>query len=142
MSEDNNNSGDARVHKFSSEELKTWKTDETQKIFFGDVFDEADESGMGVTFIRWGKGESGEFDFPLPYDEIFIVTKGSYTVRTESGEITAVPGEVLYLRAGTTGVYYADEDAEVVAITSPPYRRALRKAGFGDQLDLLRNVEL
>lgn len=33
-------------------------------------------------------------------------------------------------------------DAEIVAITSPPYRRALRKAGFGDQLDLLRNVEL
>lgn len=130
------------IRKFSSEGQKIWMTDDHQKIFFGDVLDESQDARLDVTFIRWSKGERGEFDFPLPYDEVFIVTKGSYTVRTADREVTAKVGEILYLQKGVTGVYFAHEDAEVIAVTSPPYRKALREAGRGDDLNQLREVKL
>lgn len=131
-----------RVQVFSSDRLATWMHDDEQDIRFGDVLAESDGARMDVTFIRWGAGEEGEFPDPLPYDEVFVVTRGSYGVRTGDEEVLARPGEVLYLREGTTGVYFADEDAEVVAITNPPYRTALRDAGHGGDLDLLQEVEV
>lgn len=116
--------------------------DDEQDIRFGDLLDESAGARVDVTFIRWGAGEEGPFPDPLPYDEVFVVTRGSYGVRTDDEEVVAGPGEVIYLREGTTGVYFADEDAEVVAITSPPYRQALRDAGHADDLDLLHEVEV
>lgn len=49
--------------------------------------------------------------------------------------------QVLTLLASTTGVSFADEDAEVVAVTSAPYRRALRDAGLAAELDRLEALE-
>lgn len=127
----------ARVQKFSSDTLTSWMRDAEQNVAFGDIVGEETGARMDVTFIKWGKGESHEFA-PLPYDEVFIVLKGSYTVRTADAELTANPGEVLYLWTGMTGTYSADEDAEIVAVTYPPYRQALRESGRGDDLDALR----
>lgn len=126
----------ANVMKFGQQDVPQWLR-EGDKIAFGDVFREGHGESLDVTFIRWAAGHEGPFPEPLPYDEIFVVLSGSYTVRTEDGEFTARTGEVLYLRAGVSGVYYAPEDALVVAITYPPYREALRKAGRGDDIDAL-----
>jgi ethanolamine utilization protein EutQ len=131
-----------RVRVFNSARLTTWMHDEQQDIQFGDLLDESAGARMDVTFIRWGAGEEGEFPDPLPYDEVFVVTHGSYGVRTSETEVIAHPGEVIYLRAGTSGVYFAGEAAEVVAITNPPYRKALREAGRGGDLELLHEVNL
>lgn len=65
----------------------------------------------------------------------------SYPIRTAMGDATAGVGEVLYLWAGTAGTYAADEDAEVVAIARPPYRRAFWEAGRGEDLDALTEVQ-
>jgi ethanolamine utilization protein EutQ (cupin superfamily) len=131
----------AAVRKFSRTEFRGWREDEEQGILFGDVLDEREAAPMDVTFIRWKAGEDGAFDFPLPYDEVFVVTKGSFTVLTAEGEFTAGEGEILYLVAGTIGVYRSDTDAEIVAITCPPYRQALRDAGHGGALEALREHE-
>jgi ethanolamine utilization protein EutQ len=111
-----------------------------QEIYFGEAIDESHGSGIGVTFIRWGAGETGAFDYPLPYDEVLIVTRGSYTVSASGTTVTARAGEVIHLPAGHTGNYHADEDAEVVAVTHPPYQQAIRDAGHADQLDQLHEA--
>ncbi|MFC4870702.1 hypothetical protein [Negadavirga shengliensis] len=51
-------------------------------------------------------------------------------------------GEILYLQKGVTGAYFSHEDAEMIAVTCPPYRKALREAGRGDDLNQLREVKL
>jgi len=49
------------------------------------------------------------------------------TVRTGATTLTAAPGEVIYLRAGTPGSFDAEEDTELVYVTSPPYGAANRE---------------
>jgi ethanolamine utilization protein EutQ (cupin superfamily) len=71
-----------------------------QNVLFGDVFDEAVDAELDVTFIGWAKGESGAFDNLFPYDEVFVGTKGSYTVRTRSGDVPTKPGGHLYTGRG------------------------------------------
>lgn len=44
---------------------------------------------------------------------------------------------MLHLSPGATGEYYSAEGADLVAVTAPPYRRALREAGHGADLDNL-----
>lgn len=131
-----NQNATALVMKFSEHEVPQWLHDGDISSF-GDVFEESSGQVMDVTYIRWNAGHEGPFPDPLPYDEVFVVISGAYTVRTGDAEHTAQAGEVLYLRSGATGVYYAPEDAVVVAITHPPYREALRRSGLGDELDAL-----
>jgi ethanolamine utilization protein EutQ (cupin superfamily) len=90
------------------------------EIYVSDVVDQATEpeAEMTVGFARVGEGE--ELDISFPYDEVLIVTKGSYTVRTEQGdEVTARPGDVIYLPAGSASSSRADADAEMVYVASP-----------------------
>ncbi|HTE64064.1 MAG TPA: cupin domain-containing protein [Solirubrobacteraceae bacterium] len=65
---------------------------------------------MGAEKIMRGEA----LDISFPYDEVLIVTKGSYTVRTEHGAvITARAGEVIYLPAGSSNFARAEPDAEM-----------------------------
>ena len=66
----------------------------------------APEAAMTVGYARVGKGES--MDITFPYDEVLVVTKGAYTVRTPDGAThTASAGQVIYLPGGTANVAVA-----------------------------------
>ena len=67
---------------------------------------------MTVGFARYGAGESNPWT--MSYDEALIVTSGRFTVESDGIDITAGPGEAIYLRDGTEVVYRADEDTELV----------------------------
>ncbi len=74
---------------------------------------------MTVGFARLKEGE--QLDISFPYDEVLIVTKGAYTVRTEHGEeLTARAGEVVYLPAGAANSSHAVEDTEMVYVANAP----------------------
>ncbi|MGH2749910.1 MAG: cupin domain-containing protein [Actinomycetota bacterium] len=77
------------------------------------------DAKMTVGFARVAEGEA--LDISFPYDEVLILTKGSYTVRTEGGdEVTAQAGEVIYLPAGSSNISRAEVDAAMVYVASPP----------------------
>lgn len=111
-----------RVTKATIKELETWQqVGDDQQIFVADVIDEPTnpDAKMTVGFARVAKGET--LDITFPYDEVLILTNGTYTVRTEQGEtVTARAGDFIYLPAGSSNVFYADEDTEMVYVANPP----------------------
>jgi hypothetical protein len=56
----------------------------------------------------------------MQYDEALIVTKGAFSVRTPEGEVTARPGEVIFLTAGTELEYRGEADCTEVVYVSYP----------------------
>lgn len=114
---------DARmdVRKLTTEDAKTWSKVGDQQIFVSDIVDQAaaPNAKMTVGFARLAQGE--ELDISFPYDEVLILTKGSYTVRTERGDVvTARAGEVIYLPAGSSSSSHTEEDTEMVYVANPP----------------------
>lgn len=109
------------VRKLTAEGAGAWSQVGEGEIHVSDIVDQGSEpdAKMTVGYARVGHGEELEISFP--YDEVLILTKGTYTVRTEDGEeLTARPGEVIYLPAGSKSSSRAEEDAEMVYIASPP----------------------
>lgn len=110
-----------RVRRLTADEAATWSRVGDGEIFVSDIVDQATvpDANMTVGFARVGKGEA--LDISFPYDEVLIVTKGSYTVRTGRGdEVTARAGEVIYLPAGSSSTSRAEEDTEMVYVAHPP----------------------
>lgn len=73
---------------------------------------------MTVGYARLAKGAS--MDISFPYDEVLVITRGTYTVRSTSATHVARSGQVIYLPAGSRHTAVAEEDTEMVYIASPP----------------------
>jgi ethanolamine utilization protein EutQ (cupin superfamily) len=79
----------------------------------------APEAEMTVGFARLAAGE--ELPISFPYDEVLVITRGSYVVETEAGEtLRADQGEAIYLPAGSANESRAEQDTEMVYVASPP----------------------
>jgi ethanolamine utilization protein EutQ (cupin superfamily) len=109
-----------RLQKLAAGENADWST-VAKDVLVSDRIDAAREPAaqMTVGFARVGRGESLQMQFP--YDEVLIVTKGSFTVRGDHGsQLNARAGEAIYLPGGSVNTHHADEDTEMVYVASPP----------------------
>jgi ethanolamine utilization protein EutQ (cupin superfamily) len=109
------------VNRLAADDVADWSQVGEGEIFVSDRIDLArdPDAEMTVGFARVASGEKLEYSFP--YDEVLVVTKGAYTVHTADGKrLKAGPGELIYLPAGTRNSGWADEDAEIVYVASPP----------------------
>src|SRR5918999_600599 len=105
------------VLRLASGDPDAWTQVGDQQILVSDRVDEAAEpdAKMTVGFARVAAGEELEISFP--YDEVLIVSKGAYVVRTEQGdEVSARAGDVIYLPAGSVSSSRAEEDTEIVYV--------------------------
>jgi ethanolamine utilization protein EutQ (cupin superfamily) len=112
---------DMRVQKLTTKDAESWSKVGDHEIFVSDIVDQATvpQAKMTVGFARLSKG--ARLDISFPYDEVLVLTKGSYTVRTQHGEVlTARAGEVIYLPAGSSSSSQAEEDTEMVYVANPP----------------------
>lgn len=100
-----------------TEQEATWAQVGGSQIFLGDVVDESTSASMGVGYGRYTKGESNEWT--VTYDEVLVVHKGRFTVGFEGGAVTAGPGEIIWIESGTSVVYTAEEDAQLIYVTYP-----------------------
>lgn len=108
------------VQKFTIHDATEWM--EWSGTALADVVneDETPEAKLGaVGFVRAPEGSRSDFEFA--YDEVLIVTKGVCTIRSQDNSLTASAREVLYLPAGVSGTFHADEDLELVYVASSPY---------------------
>lgn len=106
------------VSRYAPDDVPTWLQSEQRQVFIGDVIDGLNGEAMGVGFARYGPGASN--DWAVTYDEVLIVTSGTFSVTSTDGRRTASAGELIYLRSGTRLTYSAgDAGAEVVYVMHP-----------------------
>lgn len=103
-----------------TQEDASWVRFDSSRIFLGEVVDESNSTSMGVGYARYDGGESN--DWTLTYDEALIVLSGSFSVAFGDGEVSAGPGEIIWIEAGTSVVYKAHEDTVLVYVSYPMWR--------------------
>jgi ethanolamine utilization protein EutQ (cupin superfamily) len=104
----------------TSAEGLDWMQVGESEIYVSDLIDRAGEPAaeMTVGYARLEAGEEMEISFP--YDEVLTITRGAYTVRSETGEaLTARAGDVIYLPSGSRNQSRAEEDTEMVYVAAP-----------------------
>lgn len=58
--------------------------------------------------------------YTVMYDEVLVITKGRFSIRTDDSEATAGAGEILYINRETSVAYASHEEvAEMVYVTHP-----------------------
>jgi ethanolamine utilization protein EutQ len=123
------------IRHFGVEDVETWYRPGEIKMLLGDILDPSNSESMSVGFAHYGPGAANEW--VVTYDEVLIVTRGKFTVRSADGvETTASAGEVIFLRAGTPVVYSAKaEGADVVYVTYPHWSEAHAGSEYAPFLD-------
>jgi len=127
------------VKHFTTKDVETWYQHTDRQMFLGDVLDASNSDHLTVGFGRYKKGESNEW--VVTYDEVNVVTKGSFTFRTAERTVTAKAGEVLFITKGTKVTYEAHEDMEIVYVTYPHFMEAQRNSEHAKLLDAFHPVE-
>jgi ethanolamine utilization protein EutQ len=104
----------------SRSDVKTWYRAGQREILLGDVADASNtEAALGVGFALYGRGATN--DWVVTYDEALVVIKGTFSVRTEEGTVTARAGEVILLTKGTKLSYIGQEEGTEVVYVSHPH---------------------
>lgn len=127
------------VRHLTADDVQDWYQYKDRPIFLGGVLDGRNSDHMSVGFGRYKKGEANEW--VVTYDEVNVITKGSYTFRTEDGAFTAKAGEALFITKGTRVIYEAHEDMEMVYITYPHWMEAQQNSEHADLLDDFHPVD-
>jgi ethanolamine utilization protein EutQ len=107
----------APVQHLTTDNVATWYQQDDVEHVVGDANDPS-TAPLVIGYARYRKGATNQLT-TLPYDEALIITRGVFTVRRPDGTATARAGEVIFHRAGTSVVYQADEDAEMVYVCYP-----------------------
>ncbi|MDO5425542.1 MAG: cupin domain-containing protein [Eubacteriales bacterium] len=86
------------------------------QVFTHDLFtlEESPRLGCGVMEM-----ERTTFPWTLNYDEIDYVIEGVLTIRTEAGEVTAGPGEVILIPKGSRIQFSVPGKARFLYVTYP-----------------------
>jgi ethanolamine utilization protein EutQ len=123
-----------QVERYGVEDVGAWHQARGTAMAIGDVVDATNGESMSVGFARYARGAANPWT--VGYDEALVIIKGVFTVEAEGDARTATAGEVIFLRRGTTVVYRAEEDAEVVFVTYPHWLAATQASEqLAGQLD-------
>lgn len=126
--------------KYTQASVTQWYQSENQALYLGDVLDNSNSAHMSAGFARYTKGTQN--DWVVTYDEVLIITKGSFSVKTADGVVTAKAGEIIHLTKGTELTYMApDEDAELVYVSYPHWADAQEKSEHAHFMDTFHPVE-
>ena len=92
-------------------------------IFTGNLVDERHGGPVTIGSGRWGPDES--LTETMAVDDVMIVLEGRLSVSTDDGEVTAGPGEIVYMPRGETVTIRAHpEGATTAYVTYPHWRTA------------------
>lgn len=117
---------------------KEWYQAGDRPIFLADVLDETSASPMSVGFAKYGAGASN--DWTVSYDEVLVITRGTFSVVAGGKVTTARAGEAIFLPKGTQLTYRAEDEAELVYVSYPHWAEATRKSGHAPALEFFHPV--
>ncbi|MCJ8517365.1 ethanolamine utilization protein EutQ (cupin superfamily) [Pseudorhizobium tarimense] len=93
-------------------------------IFAGNVIDQRHGGPVTIGFGRYGPFQSLE-ETMLVHDTM-VVLEGRLTVSTETVNVTAGPGEVIYMPKGETVTIRSHEEGAVTAYVTYPHWQEAR----------------
>lgn len=97
---------------------------QTADIFAANLVDERHGGAVTVGYGRWGPDV--RLEETLTVDDIMIVLEGRLSVTSDAGEVTAGPGEIVYMPKGETVTIRAHEAGAVTAYVTHPHWREAR----------------
>lgn len=118
--------------------VKQWYQSNEQPIFLGDVLDDSNSTSMGAGFAQYDKGASNIW--VVTYDEVLIIIKGVFSVKTATGTATARAGEIIFLTKGTELTYIAEEESELVYVSYPKWATAQQNSQHANLLDTFHPI--
>jgi ethanolamine utilization protein EutQ len=126
------------IQHFTTAQVETWYQPGDSPIYLGDVVDATNSDSMSVGFAQYAKGSSNAW--VVTYDEVLIITKGVFGVRSDKSDQVASAGEVLFLKKGTSLTYYASEDTQLVYVSFPHWADAQSSSEYAHLLDAFQPV--
>jgi ethanolamine utilization protein EutQ len=103
-----------------------------QKLFLADALNASSGNQMTVGFARYGAGET--MPWKLSYDEVLIILTGRFSLILADQELTAGPGEMIYIPSGAELDYRAEEDTTFAYVTYPHWWEATLATANADKL--------
>lgn len=92
-------------------------------IFTGDLVDDRHGGPVTIGYGRWGPDQS--LSETMAVHDVMIVLEGRLSVSSDAGEVTAGPGEIVYMPEGETVTIRAHEAGATTAyVTHPHWRTA------------------
>lgn len=89
--------------------------------WLGAAAEESDEDRISAGFVHASVG-AGDV-LPSPYEAVWIVTRGTMTLRDDVTESVARSGSVVHLLEATPGRFEVTEDLDMIALAGPPGSR-------------------
>ena len=114
-----------RVRKFAKADASFERSPgQDGDVFAANMVDQRHGGPITIGFGRYGPNQV--LDEMLAVDEVMVVLEGRLSVSTDSGGITAEPGEIVYMPKGEKVTIRAHDKGAVTAyVTYPHWQEAL-----------------
>lgn len=88
-------------------------------VFVGNVIDQRHGGPITIGFGRYGPNES--IHVTLAVDDVMVVLEGRLSVSTDASEVTAGPGEIVYMPKGESVTIRSHQQGAVTAYVTYPH---------------------
>ncbi len=114
-----------RVSKFAKADASFQRSPgQDGDVFAANMVDQRDGAPITIGFGRYGPNQV--LDEVLAVDDVMVILEGRLSVSTDSAEITAGPGEIVYMPKGQKVSIRSHEQGAVTAyVTYPHWEEAL-----------------
>ena len=92
-------------------------------VYAGNVVDQRQGGPITIGYGRYGPGVS--IDEHIVVNDVMVVLKGRISVKSDTGTVTAGPGEIVYMPKGSkVTILSHDEGADTAYVTYPHWQEA------------------
>ncbi len=88
-------------------------------VFVGNVIDQRHGGPITIGLSRYGPNES--IHVTLAVDDVMVVLEGRLSVSTDASEVTAGPGEIVYMPKGESVTIHSHQQGAVTAYVTYPH---------------------
>ena len=89
------------------------------EVFAGNVVDQRDGGPITIGFGRYGPDQS--IDETLAVDDVMVVLEGRLSVSSDSGTVSAGPGEIIHMPKGESVTIRSHEQGAITAYVTYPH---------------------
>lgn len=112
------------VRKFSISDAKLERSPgQDGDIFAGNLVDQRDGGPITIGYGRYAPGQT--LSETIAVDDVMVILEGRVSVSTDTGTLTAGPGEIIYMPKGSpVTIRTFDEGAVTAYVTYPHWQEA------------------